>query len=340
MSGPRGLHLSGTQVIASVLATLTGAIAASYLGVAGTLIGAALGSIASTLGTEIYRHYLLRSQEGLKSAGEILVHRTTGEHTATQYPATEQTATQPNEATTRGAATQGNGAQTAAGGRHAAQPDLPGQETVTWRRGYPAGAPDPADTQLIPGLAALRRDRQTTRWAGGADRDGQAGPGETASTRASGQVGDRETGSVRPAAGGGPGGGHWWDGISRRQWLAYGGVAAGVFLVVIAAITIFELSAGKPVNAVVWGKHSTGTSVGNLVGGQSSAHKARHPAPTGSPSAQPSSSASQSPAGSVAPSSPAPTTSAPVTPTPTPTTTGTSSPAAGNHSAPPPGSSP
>ena len=116
----------------------------------------------------------------------------------------------------------------------------------------------------------MRRDRQTTRWAGGGDRDGQAGPGDTAGTRASGQVGDRETGSGRPAAGGGPGGGHWWDGISRRQWLAYGGVTAGVFLVVIAAITIFELSAGKPVNAVVWGKHSTGTSVGNLVGGQSS----------------------------------------------------------------------
>ena len=340
MSGPRGLHLSGAQVIASVLATLTGAIAASYLGVAGTLIGAALGSIASTMGTEIYRHYLLRSQEGLKSAGEILVHRTTGEHTATQHPVTEQTATQPNGATTRSAATQGNGAQTAAGGRHAAQPDLPGQETVTWRRQYPARAPDPAETQLIPELAALRRDRQTTRWAGGDDRDGRAGPGDTAGTRASGQVGDRETGSGRPAASGGPGRGHWWGGISRRTWLAYGGVTAGVFLVVIAAITIFELSAGKPVNAVVWGKHSTGTSVGNLVGGQSSAHKARHPAPTGSPSAQPSSSASQSPAGSVAPSSPAPTTSAPVTPTPTPTTTGTSSPAAGNHSAPPAGSSP
>src|SRR5690242_17848038 len=173
MSGPRGLHLSGTQVIASVLATLTGAIAASYLGVAGTLIGAALGSIASTMGTEVYRHYLLRSQEGLKSAGEILVHRTTGTHTAIQHPATGQTATQPH------GAAQGNGAQTAAGGRHAAQPDVPGQETVTWRRQYPAGAPDPAETQLIPELAALRRDSQATRWAGGGDRDDRDGPGET-----------------------------------------------------------------------------------------------------------------------------------------------------------------
>ena len=335
MSGPRGLHLSGTQVIAGVLATLTGAIAASYLGVAGTLIGAALGSIASTMGTEVYRHYLLRSQEGLKSAGEILVHRTTGAHTAT-----EQTATQPNGATTRSGATQGNGAQTAAGGRHAAQPDLPGQETVTWRRRDPAGAAPPAETQHIPELAALRRNGQAIRWAGGGGQDGRPGPGDTAGTRASGQVSDGEPDSGAPVAGHGTGrGGRWWDGISRRQWLAYGGVTAGVFLVVIAAITIFELSAGKPVNAVVWGKHSTGTSVGNLVGGQSPPHKARHPAPTGTPSAQPSSSASQGPAGSVAPSSPAPTTSAPVTPTPTPTTTGTSSPAAGNHSAPPASSS-
>ncbi len=74
MSGPRGLNLSGTQVIASVLATLTGAIAASYLGVAGTLVGAAVGSISSTMGTEIYKHYLQRSQERLRTAGQVVLH--------------------------------------------------------------------------------------------------------------------------------------------------------------------------------------------------------------------------------------------------------------------------
>jgi hypothetical protein len=142
-------------------------------------------------------------------------------------------------------------------------------------------------------------------------------------------------------AGGGQGGGHWWDRISRRQWLAYGGVTLGAFVVVIAVITIFELSVGKPVDAVVWGKHATGTSVGNVVSGHSSPHQA-HPATTSTPSAQPSSSAPQSPSGSVAPSSPAPTSSPSVspTPTPTPTTSGSASPGSGSHSIPRAGSSP
>ena len=299
MSGPRGIHLSGTQVIASVLATLTGAIAASYLGVAGTLIGAALGSIASTMGTEVYRHYLLRSQQGLKSAGEMLYQRTTGVHTGTG-----STTGQPS------GAAPGNG----------------------------AGAAGPAQTQHIPELAALRHDGQATRWADGGGRDGRPGPGDSASTRAGGQVGGGEPGSGAPVAGPGPGrGGHWWDRISRRQWVAYGGIMAGAFVVVIAAITIFELSVGKPVNAVVWGQHGSGTTVGNVVGGHSSPNRARHPGPAGSPSAQPSSSVSQSPAGSPAPSSPSPTptTSGPVTPTPTPTTSGPSSPANGTRSVPP-----
>jgi len=73
MSGRRGLNLSGAQIIASVLATLTAAVAASFLGVAGTLVGAAIGSLVSTMGTEIYKHYLQRSEERLKSAGQVLL---------------------------------------------------------------------------------------------------------------------------------------------------------------------------------------------------------------------------------------------------------------------------
>ena len=335
MSGPRGIHLSGSQVIASVLATLTGAIAASYLGVAGTLIGAALGSIASTTGTEIYRHYLLRSQERIKAAGEVLYHRTTATHTVTEQPAT-----QPNGATQPSGASQGDGAQTAAGGRHAAHQDRPGQETITWRPQYLEGAPEAAGTRLIPELTASRQNGQATRWAGGGDRDDVTGPGHTASGRAGGQVGDGEPGSGRPAASDGQRGGHWWDGISRRQWLTYGGVTLGAFVVVIAVITIFELSVGKPVDAVVWGKHTTGTSVGNVVSGNSSRHKVTHPATTSTPSAQPTSSATQSPNGSVAPSSPAPTPSTSASSSPTPTPSGTASAGSGSHSIPPPTSSP
>ena len=74
MSGRRGLNLSAAQIIASVLATLSAAVAASFLGVAGTLVGAAVGSLVSTMGTEIYKHYLQRSEERLRSAGQVLYH--------------------------------------------------------------------------------------------------------------------------------------------------------------------------------------------------------------------------------------------------------------------------
>src|SRR5579875_1673830 len=67
MSGRR-IDLSATQVIASVLAAVTGAIAASYLGVAGTIIGTAVMSVAGTAGAAIYKHVLGRGQEKLKSA--------------------------------------------------------------------------------------------------------------------------------------------------------------------------------------------------------------------------------------------------------------------------------
>jgi hypothetical protein len=64
----RRIDLSTNHVVASALATITAAVLASYVGVAGTLIGAAVGSAASTVGTAIYRYYLGRTGETLRSA--------------------------------------------------------------------------------------------------------------------------------------------------------------------------------------------------------------------------------------------------------------------------------
>jgi hypothetical protein len=64
----RRFDLSPNQVVASALATITAAVLASYVGVAGTLIGAAVGSAASTVGNAIYRYYLGRTGETLRSA--------------------------------------------------------------------------------------------------------------------------------------------------------------------------------------------------------------------------------------------------------------------------------
>ena len=65
MNGRR-IDLSATQVIASMLAAVTGAVAASYLGVAGTVVGAAVMSVASTAVASVYKHYLARSRERLR----------------------------------------------------------------------------------------------------------------------------------------------------------------------------------------------------------------------------------------------------------------------------------
>ena len=71
MSGRR-LDVTATQAISSMLAALTGAIAASGLGIAGTLIGAAFMSLAGTVGAAIYKHYLARSREKLRAAATTL----------------------------------------------------------------------------------------------------------------------------------------------------------------------------------------------------------------------------------------------------------------------------
>ncbi|HUY50129.1 MAG TPA: alkaline phosphatase family protein [Streptosporangiaceae bacterium] len=133
MSGPRGIKLSGSQVIAGLLATLTGAIAASYLGVAGTLVGAAVGSMASTMGTEVYKHYLLRSQERLRSAGQVL-HRSVNAHSASQSQGSgrARSTASSRQATRQGTARQGTARQ-----------DPAYQETVNWNR-QPGASPDAA----------------------------------------------------------------------------------------------------------------------------------------------------------------------------------------------------
>ena len=45
MSSGRRIDVSSVQVVASVMAAVTGALAASFLGVAGTIIGTAMMSV-------------------------------------------------------------------------------------------------------------------------------------------------------------------------------------------------------------------------------------------------------------------------------------------------------
>jgi hypothetical protein len=62
----RRFELSPAQVTGSALAAMTGAFLASYLGTAGTVIGAAVGSLIATVGTTAYTWWLRRTSEVVK----------------------------------------------------------------------------------------------------------------------------------------------------------------------------------------------------------------------------------------------------------------------------------
>lgn len=89
MSGEqRKFELTGPQIVGSALAAVTVAVAASYLGVAGTVIGAALMSVGSTVGTAVYTHYLKRTGAKVKQHTVNAWHG----HPAGKEPPAEQSA--------------------------------------------------------------------------------------------------------------------------------------------------------------------------------------------------------------------------------------------------------
>jgi hypothetical protein len=332
MSGRRGLNLSAAQIIASVLATLSAAVAASFLGVAGTLLGAALGSVVSTMGTEIYKHYLQRSEERLRSAGQVLYHsaaRTTG---------TGNTSAQAGAASGRHAAYQGSAGQPGVtrqlGNRDGAGQDPANQETAVWdRRQY--GTPrDSRETQTIPGSA--------TQWAGaangGVSNGGSPGGGAANGGSSNGwdgsgnSAGQHAHGSITPegADGEAAGRGSVWAaitsffaGLTRRQWLTYGGIAAVFFVVVIAGIIVVQLAVGKPL-------------LQNSFSGHTSRHQQQTTHPSSTPSATPTGSTPASPTSSASTSG----TPTPSSGTPTPSTSvGSTSPSSVPSATPSTGSS-
>jgi hypothetical protein len=75
--------VSTVQVGASAAAAVTSAVFASFFGVAGTLIGAAVGSIVSTVAGAFYADYLRRAQKVVKNTTTVVVQRIPPERLAT-----------------------------------------------------------------------------------------------------------------------------------------------------------------------------------------------------------------------------------------------------------------
>lgn len=263
----RHIDITGLQVVASVLATVTGTVAASYLGVAGTIIGAAVMSVASTAGSAVYKHYLGRTAgrlKELKEAAPVVAHK-----------AAERMAPS-------------------------------GTHTIPHRHHHShAGEGVPPPVSQPPAHSRVQR-------ADGMPRRDQRADGMPRWDR-------RWPLSLLSLLGWPPG---------RRRWLLGGIAAIGLFAGVVGGITVFEAAAGKPLNAVVWHRGGSGTTVGGIVESRPS-HPGGRPSrtakPPGTASPTPSSGSASSPAPSPAPSSGSPSPAPSGSPFPTP---GSSSPAA------------
>jgi hypothetical protein len=84
---PQGAQLSATQVAAGALAAVSSAVVASFFGLAGTLIGAALASVISTVSAALYSNSLQKTNEKLRRARGQLTGRQTAVAEAGPAPA-------------------------------------------------------------------------------------------------------------------------------------------------------------------------------------------------------------------------------------------------------------
>jgi hypothetical protein len=330
MSGWR-LDVTPTHAISSMLATLTGAIAASGLGIGGTILGAAFMSLASTVGTAVYKHYLARSNAKLRAAAENLAPHSGA--VATAVIRSHLTVDSASPARGKHAAPV-----------HADQAVGAGQTTASAK-----WVPGPADAQ--PNGAAPSDSADGAAPAGSADGAAPAGSADGAGTAGSAD-GEHPARGLDPAAPAevspppasaeptalpatpeapvsGPAAAQRRH-VSRRTWLMAAAGAIGVFVIAMGAITAFEAIAGKPLEAVVWHRHATGTTLGNAVHSHPSHHRptvrpSTSPHPSGSATAPSSTSPSTTPS-----NSPSSVTSPSTTANPTTSpTSGVTSPAVG-----------
>ena len=84
---PRRTQLSAVQIFGGALVAVCSAVVASFFGVAGTLIGAALASVISTVSATLYSESLKRTNERLRAVRQQLG-RPPGSARTTQQPAT------------------------------------------------------------------------------------------------------------------------------------------------------------------------------------------------------------------------------------------------------------
>ncbi|TQS44548.1 hypothetical protein [Cryptosporangium phraense] len=282
------LGISGPQVLAGAMAASTSAVAASYLGVAGTVVGAGLGSVIATVTTAVYQKSIQRSNKVLAKVVTTTVGGKTESLDGMLHAGRDSSSVAPD-------------------------PHLPDVSQVG--RGLPdphlaehhPAPPHPAEHHPAPPHPA----EGETHVLGAVGRDETALMPSVTSTYGSAPVTppiasppvtpppDRPAGRVY---GGGP---SWY---SDMPWKRIAVASATVFLLVMGIITVIEVVTDRTVAEAVRGEQGKGTTVGRIVGNDKTAPSpsptptettSESPTPTDSPSDQvsPSDETSESPSG-------------------------------------------
>ena len=299
MSNRPSIELNTVQVVASMGAAVTGAILTSYLGNGGTIVGTAVGAGVSTTGFAVYKHYLARTKE--KVAPVIVEHArhwSPGTGTGSQPPrggtptapgTTDRTVTSPYRAANGGrGAAPGYGATA---GRYASA--APADRTQPWPPGTSAlrgrASPPPA-----LGRSDLERADAQNRWygrvrMGGPGHEGNSSPGTSRDFAGGGAGNGARRGGGPGKHGQASGGGIGAILRDRPRWFVIAVSSAAVFLAALLVITLIEFGTGKPIDASVWGRKASGTTLGNVTGGGQSTSKTVTPtvSPTPTHSATP-----------------------------------------------------
>ncbi|CND67241.1 Uncharacterised protein [Mycobacterium tuberculosis] len=290
---PRKLpDLSTTQLIASAAATAVAAFGASYLGVYGTIIGAALMSVISTAGSAVAKHYLDQGRDQIRELTHL--QSAVRRRTAAEEAADRATSADP----TRTVAWSGD--------PNATRFDLP------FDAPFGDSSGDPNATRLDPGgdPGATRLDPVDAVAGSLAEEAGEDAVREVV----------RRTAWQSTVA---------W---ARAHWVKLAVMSAAVFAVVIGGITAYEAATGEPIGGggdrgltvtrvLDGGGRPDGTPSQNPTGGPTGpgTSPSREPA-DGTPSTEPTTPAPQPTDGPAEQPTEQPTTtepSAPETPAPT-----------------------
>ncbi|MCP2335807.1 PT domain-containing protein [Actinomadura rupiterrae] len=276
--------LSATQLIASGAATMIAAYGASYLGVYGTILGAAFMSVVSTAASVVGKHYLDEGKEQIKER-TALIH---GEHVAGVAA----------DAATGLDATRAAGASPMANTRVAGAPSGWSPPPGRWAGGDPnrtrvegpfgplanrSGGGDPNATRLDPSTQTARNaqsaaNAQATRNAQSVQGIPDA-HGDPNATRFDASALDVTRLDRTPAetvadelaaAQAGRTGVSWRDAVdeslvwAQQRWKMLTASAVVVFVVVIGGITLYESLTDKTFGGVKGG----GGTIGNVFKGQ------------------------------------------------------------------------